>query len=340
MVEEQLNADALPLGVLVPTFNSMPWLERHVKALRPWLHRVQEVVTVDSQSSDGTSEYLLENLNGTNVRHLSHPPGLYESWNFGLRQIRAPWTYIATVGDTMPEKSIEALLAVGQQNNSDLVISPPRMMSMSGETLDKRWPIHRYIEWKGENRSGLIDGLEVFLWNVLSVPGSLLGSSASNIYRTGYLHDHPFPLGYSHACDTAWAVINSFQARWAIATGVYSEFLVHPASQHGSDEPLRHLTRERLHQLGREVFDALPDESFPEKQSYAGLLNEYWDVSLQSMKARHKFRAMRKQAIPWLLRPAGWRERNRRHRYIVNVERCRESIFQLLSDSGGASVGN
>jgi hypothetical protein len=336
MVEAQLSDAALPLGVLVPTLNSMQWLERHVRALRPWLHRVREVVVVDGHSSDGTAEYLLDNLNGKNVRHLSHPPGLYESWNFGLRQIRAPWTYIATVGDTMPEESIEALLAVGQRHNSDVVISPPRMMSMTGEALDKQWPIHRYIKWKGENWSGTIGGLEVFLWNALSVPGSLLGSSASNIYRTGYLQDHPFPLGYMHACDTAWAVMNSFEARWAIATDVYSEFLVHPASP-GSAEPRRHLIRERLHQLAQEVFDALPDESFPEKQSYAGLLNNYWNAAHESLVARRNFKAMRKQGIPWFLWPEAWRERSRRSRYTIKVKQCRERIFQLLSEPGSAS---
>lgn len=329
MVAAQLKEGRLPLGVLIPTRNSMQWLDRHLGALRPWLQRVQEIVVVDSRSSDGTAEYLRTHLAGENVRHLSHPPGLYESWNFGLGQIQSEWTYIATVGDSIPGATIEGLVAVGQEIHSDLVISPPSLVSPTGEKLDKQWPVHKYIQWKGADKSSQIDGLEVFVWNALSVPGSLLGSSASNIYRTEYIQAHPFPIGFRHACDTAWALKNSFGARWAVAPDLYSELLVHPAAPR-SPEAVRHQSRERLHELARDVFEFVSASSCSEKLKYADLLNQYWDASLGALQADRDYSEMRSQHCPWFLRPAAWRERSSRNRATVRAKQIRGRILEIL----------
>ena len=47
----------LPISVLVPTRNSMSLLPKHVEAMRAWLDFVEEVVAVDSHSTDGTMEF-------------------------------------------------------------------------------------------------------------------------------------------------------------------------------------------------------------------------------------------------------------------------------------------
>ena len=319
----------LPLGVLIPTRNSMQWLERHLDTLLPWLHRVQEVVIVDSQSSDGTAEYLRQHLTGQNIKHLSHPPGLYESWNYGLGQIQAEWAYIATVGDSMPEATIEGLVEVGQAHASDLVISPPTMVTTSGKQLDKQWPVHKYIKWKGLDRSCQPDGFEVFLWNALAVPGGLLGSSASNLYRTEYIQAHPFPEGFRRSSDTAWALKNSFNARWAVAPDLYSELLVHPATPR-PPERVRHQNRERLHQLAQAVFASVSVERYPEKPLYEVLLKDYWDESLGALKADRHYSEMRKCRYPWFLSTAAWRERSRRNSHAGHADRLRERILELL----------
>ncbi|MGB5715867.1 MAG: glycosyltransferase family A protein [Gammaproteobacteria bacterium] len=322
----------LPLGVLIPTRNSMQWLDRHLAALLPWLHRVQEVVVVDSHSSDGTAEYLRQHLAGQNIKHFSHPPGLYESWNFGLSQLRSEWAYIATVGDSVPEATIEELVAVGQANSSDLVISPPTMVSESGKPLEKQWPIHKYIKWKAADRAGLISDFEVFLWNTLSVPGSLIGSSASNIYRTEYIQAHPFPEDYRHAGDTAWAVGNSFAARWAIAPGLHSDFLVHPKT-HRSLEPVRHQSREWLHELAQAIFESVSVDSYPEKSLYAALLKDYWDASLCALKANRNYSELRKRRYPWFLYAAAWRERSRRDGQAGRADRIRTRILEIFAET-------
>ncbi|MGB5177298.1 MAG: glycosyltransferase family A protein [Gammaproteobacteria bacterium] len=325
--------------MLIPTRNAMRWLDRHLTALLPWLHRVQEVVVVDSHSSDGTAEYLRQRLAGKNIRHLSHPPGLYESWNFGLGQIQSEWAYIATVGDSMPEASIEGLVAVGQASSSDLVISPPTLVSVTGKPLGKQWPIHKYIQWKAADRPGLMSGFEVFLWNTLSVPGSLIGSSASNIYRTEYIQAHPFPEGFRHACDTAWALRNSFAARWAVAPGLHSDFMVHPSTPR-SPEPVRRQSHERLHELAQDVFESVSIGSYPEKALYADLLKDYWDASLCALIANRNYLAIRKRRYPWFLSAAAWRERSGRDGQAGRADRIRARILEITAATTDPAVSS
>jgi len=91
----------LPLGVLIPTKDSMAHLPGHVENIRQWQDLVEEIVVVDSFSKDGTLAYLKSHLSHPRLRFLTHPPGLYESWNHGIAHINASCTYIATIGDTI-----------------------------------------------------------------------------------------------------------------------------------------------------------------------------------------------------------------------------------------------
>jgi glycosyltransferase involved in cell wall biosynthesis len=44
----------LPLGVVIPTKNSMPYLPSHLEAMREWQDLAEEIVVVDSFSTDGS----------------------------------------------------------------------------------------------------------------------------------------------------------------------------------------------------------------------------------------------------------------------------------------------
>src|SRR5277367_523651 len=101
----------LPLGVVIPTKNSMPYLPAHLEKLREWQDLAQEIVVVDSFSADGTVDFLKSNLAHPKISFLSHPPGLYQSWNHGVGHISARHTYISTTGDTITRAGIEKLVA-------------------------------------------------------------------------------------------------------------------------------------------------------------------------------------------------------------------------------------
>jgi GT2 family glycosyltransferase len=93
----------LPLGVVIPTKNSMPYLPRHVEGLRLWLDLAAEVVFVfvDSHSTDGTVDFLRANLRHPAQRFTTHPPGLSASWNHGITQISSRYACITTTRDAI-----------------------------------------------------------------------------------------------------------------------------------------------------------------------------------------------------------------------------------------------
>src|SRR5580704_1102433 len=98
-----------PISVLVPTRNCAQLLPRHLESMAGWLDLVEEVVVVDSFSEDGTLEMIKSRLRHPRLRILSHPPGLYQSWNHGIRHLTAKYCYISTVGDTISREGLEHL---------------------------------------------------------------------------------------------------------------------------------------------------------------------------------------------------------------------------------------
>ena len=98
------------LGLVIPTFNSRHYLERHVEGILPWIDLVQEIVVVDSESTDGSLEFLRDRLPHPNLRVLLHPPGLYASWNHGIAQLHSDFFIMSTTGDTITREGVLKLL--------------------------------------------------------------------------------------------------------------------------------------------------------------------------------------------------------------------------------------
>src|SRR2546429_8749561 len=108
------GAGVAALGVVVPTKNSRRYLPGHLQAMREWQDLAQQIVVVDSYSTDGTFDFVKANLSHPQVSYLSHPPGLYPSWNHAIAHLTTQYTYIATVGDTIMRAGLECLLAVAE----------------------------------------------------------------------------------------------------------------------------------------------------------------------------------------------------------------------------------
>ncbi|HEX3988237.1 MAG TPA: glycosyltransferase, partial [Verrucomicrobiae bacterium] len=75
----------LPISVLIPTRNCGAFVPGHIESLRPWIDLAEQVIIVDSNSTDGTVELLRAGVSHPNIKFLTHPPGLYQSWNFGIQ---------------------------------------------------------------------------------------------------------------------------------------------------------------------------------------------------------------------------------------------------------------
>src|ERR1043166_9178000 len=184
----------LPIGVVVPTRNSASLVPQHLDTMRQWLDEVQEVVVVDSFSEDGTVDLLETGLRHPNARFFEHPPGLYQSWNFGIAQLKTEYCYISTVGDGITLEGLQQLMEVISRLRADVVVSKPRFIKVNGSPLPPpRWPIDDLLTTLRVTDPQALEGMGLFLFTLLNYRDAILGSSASNLYRTRVLQEKPFP---------------------------------------------------------------------------------------------------------------------------------------------------
>lgn len=216
----------LPITAILPTRNAMGAIDAHLHEIAGWLADVAQVVVVDS-SEDGTLDYLRTKIDLPNAEFHSRPRGLYESWNFGVRQAKSEFVYFSTVGDTISGDGLRHLYDVAKRQEADIVISPPEMRSETGDSIPANWPIHDFCaQFDSENEHTLASH-EAFLLSISYVPSTILGSSASNLYRREFLTQNPFLENWGHCADSPWMIANSLRARVAVTTRTVAKFVVH-----------------------------------------------------------------------------------------------------------------
>jgi glycosyltransferase involved in cell wall biosynthesis len=305
----------LPISVLIPTRNCGALVPGHIESLRPWIDLAQEVVVVDSHSGDGTVDLLRAGLSHPRVRFLTHPPGLYQSWNFGIQHTGAKYIYIATVGDSITRDGIEQLFQVAEQFQGDVVISKPSFINGSGTPMpDDRWPIDVIIDRLKIDRPRLLTTTEQFLMAVTNAWGAILGSSASDLYRADCLKARPFPIEYGTAGDGGWGIQNIFDVRIAVTPARFSNFRHHEKAYSLTEYPMDSMTA-KLFRLAQTVIaqqratnPALPP--ILETVRWPELEKALEIVPVQQAKLE-EFRC---KPFPWFLNPAAWRVRSTRNR--------------------------
>ena len=290
----------LPISVFVPTRNSMSLLPKHIESMRPWLDLVQEVIAVDSHSNDGTREFLDRELQYPKARVLTHPPGLYQSWNFGIAECRAKYIYISTVGETITRSGLKQLLTTADALRADVVISPPRMVRMSGEAKEKTWPIHWLVKALDLKQPSMLAGTKAQLFAVAHLRRGILGSSASNLYRTEILQRYPFRTDFGTAGDLAWGLEHAGAARVAILPQEISTFMFHPKSYAKSDYAVSDFSEKCLG-LARTAVERHSKETGSDKE----LLNELLAAWDNLLVAKRRVIDLKRSALWWLM-PQAW----------------------------------
>ncbi len=210
----------------------MALLPSHIRVMGQWLDLVSEVLVVDSESSDGTVDFLRENLRHPNVRYVPHPPGLYQSWNHGIAQTTGDFVYIATTGDSITREGIAHLLDVASDLEADVVLSAPRVMDEQERDVPfLHWPIHMILQELAIRETLLLNPITVLFYachhGLFLGNEAILGSSASNLYRAAVMKKRPFPVDFGHSGDTAWGLINALDVRVCITPKIFTTFLVH-----------------------------------------------------------------------------------------------------------------
>jgi hypothetical protein len=180
---------------------------------------------VDS-STDGSLDFLRKRLPATHVEFHSVPPGLYQAWNFGVSKARAEYCYFSTVGDSITADGLQHLFGIASKESLDAVLSPPEMLDIDGKPSTMRWPIHDFV-------ATLCDEIffpgreETVRWLTALLPFTILGSSASNLYRTDFLKAHHFPTECGHGGDAALGVQVSPFVKMAVTKKICSRFITH-----------------------------------------------------------------------------------------------------------------
>ena len=217
------------LTVIFPTKDNAAEIGSHLRKASTWLHLANEIIVVDS-SQDDTSEICREML-PDHAKIVTHPPGLYASWNTAVSMATSKYTYISTVGDSIEAALLEKLLQLAAEHDRDMIVSPPRFIN-AGKNY--RWPIHQMIRDYNIKKLTLFKPQDMHAANysVLSHYGlcSLSGSFASNITRTETLKNFPFPTEYGGFGDVIWFSNTCGNINFAILPIEGSTFTIHPSS--------------------------------------------------------------------------------------------------------------
>lgn len=199
----------IPVSVIIPTLNCREKLRRHLEQSSGWLGRVAEIIAIDSFSADGTWELLKAGLSGYPANLLQRERGLYKSWNHAVSLATQPYVYFSTIGDIISVEGLDLLVRTAEKHGLEAVISPPHIVDENREEVGVKWPIHRLLEAITIPGDVIIPTEhEREMLSCYFMPESIIGSSASNVYKSRILKERPFPENMCHTGDVYWTIEN------------------------------------------------------------------------------------------------------------------------------------
>ena len=317
------------LGVVLPTRNSMALLPAHLSAMKPWLDIVDEIIVIDSFSTDGTLDLLRRELPEKKMRFLTHPPGLYESWNYGISQLTTKWCYISTVGETIQCGGLERLQSVAESFNADVVISKPEFHDSSDRSMkDISLPIDDIIDTLKLNSPSILTPLQTLVFAIAHADACLLGSSASNLFRTAVLQKHRFPIDHGLGGDAKWGILHAGDVRWAVLTECITTYLLHPV-QHDRTALHAWNTAQPASDLARTTIKKLIDEGrFTKKVLIESGVLAVLDAFIQYDQDRCLLNQLRRGRWPWFVVPMAWHLRWRRQSCRQRLEQAKRQALE------------
>jgi glycosyltransferase involved in cell wall biosynthesis len=318
------------LSVVVPTLNCAKSLPAHLDAMAEWLDLADEIVVVDSHSDDGTPELIRGRLNHPRLRLLSHPRGLYQSWNFGITQTTGEWIYISTIGDLITRPHLEHLLEVGRALGSDVVISPPTFTFEDHLKMEPPvWPIEGLLEFHGIVEPTEISPLAALYHGRRVLPDSILGSSASNLYRGDHLRSRPFPTTFKSAGDTAWSLQFALETRFCFTPRQGSSFCFHSSHYVNQNHEEYSGWCEGMRMIVNQALEGLPPQ--PKWAEALRLMTRLDPTDEQIREANRQWRRIRKANwIPWYFKRHAWRHRVYRNGLIQQQQTMAERLVTAI----------
>ena len=213
---------------MIPTYNCAQLMERHLASVAKWSDLADEIIIVDSRSTDGTLEMIRKGLRHPNLRIIERDRGLYASWNEGIAATKGEWIYISTAGDTIERAQLLKLMIEGEKAEADVVVSPCLFVDEGGKPLSGAGDRNPEILRRSAGDSFLFAPPSVRDYIALDAGiRGLLGSCASDLFRGAFLRARPFPTDYGTHGDTAWALRHSHEIRLCVVPVIGSTFCRH-----------------------------------------------------------------------------------------------------------------
>lgn len=317
------------IGVVVPTLNCVHLLPAHLDSMEPWLDLVDQIVVVDSHSDDGTWEMLHDRLSkhpGSSFHR--RPRGLYQSWNYGISQLRTEFTYISTVGDSITRAGLAHLRDVAAEFNADVVISKPRFIEEDGQPSKAGpvWPVDDIIQKLLIEHPVVLDEWKRQLFQIVNPIDAILGSSASNIYRTRLLQVFPFPTDYGTVGDGAWSLANIFNYDMAVTPRQFSTFRRHAKSYKMSDYAAGDLNSRLFNLLETSLRNGWKGNP----QAGRVRVEQMLETVRSRIHWQSKLEHVREMPIPWIFNPLAWRARRMRNRFREEALSQRDQMLCVI----------
>lgn len=275
------------LSVVLPTYNCAPLIGRHVASMAKWAALADEIVVVDSRSTDGTLDIIRAGLRHPNLRIIERDRGLYDSWNEGIAATTGEWVYVSTVGDLISEEHLRRLISEGARADADVVVSPQRFVAEDGAP-------YQGGDFANAEIHDILAGQGVVVLNPAAVcyfafrrvkPNALLGSWASDLFRGDFLRARPLPTAYGTHGDTAWTLRHSSEMKLCLVPVAGADFCIHAKESCDPPPALNHVLS-RLYMEESKRLRTQPADQLP-----AGL------HSLRILSARTREVAMRRREL-------------------------------------------
>lgn len=318
----------LPFGVVIPTKSSMKYLPGHLENLSTWIDLAEQVVVVDSFSDDGTLNFIKEHLRHPNVNFFTHPPGLYASWNHGIRQLTTDYCYISTVGDSLTRAGAEHFVSTAARLQCDVLVSRPSFVDEAGlPCAGPEWPMDDIVKTLQVKDPCRLPSAVIVASTLTHTGGAITGSCASDLFRTNVLRQFPFPVDFGVSGDGAWSLQNAGRLTWAVTPEKVTTFRRHPPT--ASVEEIRNgMMHDKFASLALEtVNDWLAHDAVKSPPHVVAAMKELLHWSVEHEKRRRQYNLYRKKCWPWILNPAAWQARMRRNQTRRQVFELKKRLF-------------
>ena len=119
------NSSIADVGVVVVTYNALPWLERALEGVRG-----VDTIVVDNGSTDGTVAFVQERFPDVRVLEQDNR-GLAAGWNTGVEATSTPYVFLLNADAWLAGDVLDRLVAFAEAH-PDAAVVGPRLLNVDG----------------------------------------------------------------------------------------------------------------------------------------------------------------------------------------------------------------